>query len=73
MWADLVRRAEPEFATGPAIMLTLAALQAGDGALAAIAVQRALQADPSDRLANLLAQAVAEGIDPATVTKLLAG
>jgi hypothetical protein len=72
MWADLVRRAEPEFVTGPAIMLTLAALQAGDGALAAMAVGRALQADPTDRLANLLATAVAAGIDPATVTALLA-
>jgi Domain of unknown function (DUF4192) len=73
MWVDLVRRAEPDFAAGPAIMLTLSALQAGDGTLAALAVQRALQADPVDRLAVLLANAVAVGVDPATVTALLAG
>jgi hypothetical protein len=73
MWVDLVRRAEPDFTAGPAIMLTLSALQAGDGTLAALAAQRALQADPVDRLAVLLAEAVAVGVDPASVTALLAG
>jgi hypothetical protein len=73
MWTDLLRRAEPDFTTAPATLLALAALQAGDGALADIAVRRALQADPADPLAHLLAEAIAVGIDPTTVAALLAG
>ena len=73
MWTDLVRRAEPEFTAAPATLLTLCALQAGNGALADIAVHRALDVDPDHRLAQLLAQAIAAGIDPDTITALLAG
>jgi Tfp pilus assembly protein PilF len=72
MWTDLVRRAEPEFAATPAVLLALSALRAGNGVLAAMAVQRALQADPVDSLAQTLADVVAAGIDPATVAALLA-
>jgi hypothetical protein len=41
--------------------------------LADIAVTRALHADPGYVLADLLAQAVAAGIDPATAAALLSG
>ena len=71
MWRDLVRRAEPQFGTVPATLLALAALRAGNGALADIAVQRALHNDPDDPFARLLADAVAAGIDPATAAALL--
>jgi hypothetical protein len=73
MWTDLVRRAEPEFTAGPAVLLALCALRCGEGALAGIAVARALDADPDDRLARLLDQAIGVGIDPATVAAFLAG
>ena len=66
MWADLTRRAQPDLSAAPATLLALAALQAGNGPLADIAVARALNADPGYVLAHLLAQAVAAGIDPAT-------
>ncbi len=72
MWSDLVRRAEPEFVTVPATLLALAALQAGNGALADIAVGRALECDPDDPFARLLADALAAGIDPDTAAALLA-
>jgi hypothetical protein len=72
MWSDLVRRAEPEFTAAPATLLALAAIQAGTGALADIAVHRALDADPDDRFAQLLARAIRAGIDPDTVAALLA-
>ncbi|GIF02004.1 DUF4192 domain-containing protein [Paractinoplanes rishiriensis] len=72
MWTDLIRRAEPAFTAGPAALLALCALRCGDGALADIAVRRALDADPDDRLAQLLACAVAAGIGPDTVAALLA-
>ena len=72
MWTDLVRRAEPEFATVPATLLALCALQAGNGALATIAVDRALTTDPDDHFAHLLARSIDAGIDPDTVAALLA-
>jgi hypothetical protein len=72
MWTDLVRRAEPDFTAGPATLLALAALHAGDGTLAAIAVQRALHADPDDPLAHRIADAIAAGATPDTITTLLA-
>jgi hypothetical protein len=73
MWTDLVRRAEPDFTTAPATLLALAALLAGNGALADIAVRRALESDPSDGLALLLDKAITVGVDPATLSALLNG
>jgi hypothetical protein len=72
MWTDLTRRAQPDLSAAPATLLALAALQAGNGPLANIAIARALNVDPGYVLARLLAQAVAAGIDPATATALLA-
>ena len=72
MWTDLIRRAEPPFVAGPAVLLALCALRSGNGALAGIAVNRALDTDPDDRLAQLLTRAIAAGIDPDTVAALLA-
>jgi hypothetical protein len=72
MWTDLVRRAEPAFTAAPACLLAVCALQAGNGALAAIAVRRGLDVDPDYRLAQLLEQALVAGIDPTTITDLLA-
>ncbi|GIJ49380.1 hypothetical protein Val02_62660 [Virgisporangium aliadipatigenens] len=67
MWSDLVRRAEPAFVTNPAVLLTLCALQSGNGVLANVAVDRAVRSNPDDRFAGLLAHAVVAGIDPQTV------
>jgi hypothetical protein len=72
MWTDLVHRADPRFAAGPATLPAMSALRAGNGTLAAIAVGRALDVNPTDRLANLLARAVAAGMDPSAVATLLA-
>lgn len=71
MWTDVVRRAEPLFRTTPAVLLTLCALQAGDGALANLALDRALTDDPNDRMARLLSEAIGAGIDPATIASIL--
>jgi hypothetical protein len=38
MYSDLVRQAKPEFVTGPAILLALCALWAGNGALGRVSV-----------------------------------
>ncbi len=73
MWTDLVRRAEPPFMAGPATLLALCALHAGRGALANVAIDRALHDDPADKFAQLLASVTATGIDPETLAALLAG
>jgi hypothetical protein len=72
MWADLTRRAQTIAAAQPAILLTIAALRAGDGALAAVAQQRAVAADPSDSLAHTLGQVVNLGITPEDIARILA-
>lgn len=72
MWADLLRRAQPDLSAAPATLLALAALHAGNGPQANLAIQRALCADPADGLTRLLAQAITAGVDPATATTLLA-
>jgi hypothetical protein len=72
MWTDLAHRAAPRFAAALATLLALSALHAGKGTIAAIAVKRALDADPTDRLANLLARAVAAGMPPSAIAALLA-
>ncbi|WP_328469103.1 DUF4192 domain-containing protein [Actinoplanes sp. NBC_00393] len=70
-WTDLTRRAEDLLVPGPALMLVLAALQAGNGVLADAAVHRVLDADPDDALARTLLQAIQLGIDPQVVSRIL--
>ncbi|GEL24422.1 hypothetical protein PSU4_33760 [Pseudonocardia sulfidoxydans NBRC 16205] len=72
LWAALVRETpEPESAEAAAL-LAVAALARGDGALANIAVDRARQAWPGHRLAEALAEALANGFGPAQVRAWLA-
>ena len=72
MWSDLVRRAEPDFVAEPANLLTIAALLAGNGVLAASAVARALGADPDNTLSLLLRQVITVGISPDEVATVVA-
>jgi Domain of unknown function (DUF4192) len=75
LWAELVRRAAPPDVAPPATLLAWAAWQAGDGALANIALDRALISDPTYELARLLAHCLAHGLPPsagAGVAKLAA-
>jgi Domain of unknown function (DUF4192) len=64
LWADLTRRACPEHRPAPAALLAFTAWQAGDGTLANLAVERALDADPSYSMALLIADAVESGLPP---------
>jgi hypothetical protein len=64
LWADVLRRAEPELAAPPATLLGFAAWRAGEGAVASIALARALRADPDYRMAHLLDQALRQGLSP---------
>lgn len=60
----LVRRAFPPHDVAPLTVLGVVAYQQGDGALASIALDRALLADPTYRLALLAQEALQRGVRP---------
>jgi hypothetical protein len=65
LWADVVRGAATDCAAAPASLLAFTAWQAGNGALAALAVDRALAADPAYSMAHLLSSAIQAALPPA--------
>lgn len=71
MWIDIVRRADAALVTAPANVLALAALVAGDGVLAGCAVTRAINTDPGNRLARLIAELVQLGVEPDMILTLI--
>jgi Domain of unknown function (DUF4192) len=64
LWTDVVRRACPRFVPAPASLLAFTAWQAGDGALANIALDRALASDPGYSMALLLRDIMDAGVPP---------
>jgi hypothetical protein len=54
LWTDVLRRAEPAYVPAPASLLAFTAWQCGNGALANVALDRALEADPKYSMALLL-------------------
>ena len=65
LWTDVVRGAATECAPAPASLLAFTAWQAGNGALAAVAVDRALAADAGYSMALLLGSAIQAALPPA--------
>jgi hypothetical protein len=63
-WRDVLRRVEPSYVPPPASLLAYAAYCAGDGGLANVALERALEADPSYSMAVLLRGVIDAGIPP---------
>jgi hypothetical protein len=64
LWTDLVRRAGAAWVPGPASLLAFTAWQCGEGALANIAIDRALAADPGYSMALLLRDVIDAGVPP---------
>ncbi len=64
LWTDVVRRATPAYLPAPASLLAFTAWQSGEGALANIAIDRALAADPGYSLARLLRDIMDAGVPP---------
>jgi hypothetical protein len=64
LWTDIVTGAAPEFVPAPASLLAFTAWQAGEGALANLAAERALAADPAYSMALLISGAVQAGLPP---------
>jgi hypothetical protein len=64
LWRELTRLARPGYAAAPAALLAFVAWQAGDGALANVALDRALQDRPGYSMAVLLRRALDAGAPP---------
>ncbi|MFB4304348.1 DUF4192 domain-containing protein [Actinomadura sp. NTSP31] len=63
-WRDVLSRVEPTYVPAPASLLAYAAYSAGDGGLANVALERALEADPAYSMAVLLRSVIDAGIPP---------
>lgn len=64
LWTDLTRLAQPGYVAPPASLLAFVAWQSGNGALANVALDRALDDNPRYRMAHLLRQAIDSGAPP---------
>ena len=64
LWSDVVRRARRAYLAAPASLLAFTAWQSGEGALANIAIDHALAADPGYSLAHLLRDILDAGVPP---------
>jgi hypothetical protein len=64
LWTEVVRRCDPELVAAPATLLAFAAWRAGEGALASIALSRAVDVDPGYQMARLLGRALSGGLSP---------
>ena len=71
LWAECTRRAPTPLDAAPATLLAVSAWLRGDGAMAHVALDRALESDPGYGLARLLAQALAACLAPAELRVLL--
>jgi hypothetical protein len=64
LWTDVTRRAQPGYVAAPASLLAFVAWQSGDGALANVALDRALADDLQYSMALLLRQVITAGTPP---------
>ena len=65
LWTDLTRQAPPRYRAAPASLLAFTAWQRGNGALANLALEQALAANPGYSMAQLLRQVITAGAPPA--------
>jgi Domain of unknown function (DUF4192) len=65
LWIDVTQRAQPGYVAAPASLLAFVAWQSGDGALASMALDRALADEPRYSMAHLLREVITAGAPPA--------
>lgn len=65
-WRHVLRRTAPPLLAAPASLFAYCAFVSGEGGLANLALELALEADPSYSMALLLREAVASGMHPST-------
>lgn len=68
LWLDITRRCDRRYVPAPATLAAFTAWQSRDYGLAHLAVDQALHADPTYRMARLVQQALAVGLPPADFT-----
>jgi hypothetical protein len=73
LWTACTRRALAPLDAAPATLLAVSAWLRGDGAMANVALTRALDGDPRYRLARLLAQGLASCLAPAELRRMIRG
>ena len=71
LWTECARRAPAPLDATPATLLAVSAWLRGDGAMANVALERALDSEPGYGLARLLAQALAGCLPPAELRAML--
>ena len=71
LWTEVTRRAPAPLAAAPATLLAVSTWLRGDGAMADVALTRALAADPGYTLARLLARALSSCMPPAELRGLI--
>ena len=71
LWTECTRRAPVPMDAAPATLLALSAWLRGDGAMANVALQRALDSRPTYTLARLLADGLAACLPPAELRAML--
>ncbi len=67
LWRHVLTRVTDAYAAAPACLLAFAAWRAGEGALANIALDRALSSDPGYSMARLLQELFISGLPPWSV------
>ncbi len=70
LWTDVLRRVETDYVPPTGCVLSYLAWRAGNGALARVAIDRALHGDPQFPMAALLDEVLALGIGPHVMTAL---
>ena len=70
LWTDMLRRVEPPYVAPVGSVLGYLAWRAGQGALARVAVDRALHADPEHPMSALLDEVLGLGIGPHAMAAL---
>lgn len=70
LWVNLARRLPAPYRAAPLFLAGWRAFRDGNGALAGIAADLALQSDPGYSAADLLRAALAHGVDPRTLPTL---
>jgi len=71
VWTELTRRAPAPLDAAPATLLAVSAWLRGDGALANVALDRALDSEPGYTLAGLLRTALDACLPPAVVRQVI--
>jgi hypothetical protein len=71
MWFELTRAMPPPYRAEPAGLLAVTAFLRGDGALAGVAIEVALEADPDHAVSRLLRSAMDFGLAPEELTEAI--